>query len=225
MKTVQQWLRETDARDVVDQFLAAYPPETWRVKAAGISVSEAYKRMEDKLYAFIEKLRSLMPEAQGDMVFFAYPSGKGESSECLTTMIDRSELTDSQEKYYGWMTTNRAALMGYSIADTDYTTRHIPEVLAAILNEASFMGYEDAEFDKNCEELFASLEKSMEDIENGRVISADKLWEHLGLERPAKDEDEEMLDKKVKVAQIEYENYCRTREYEKVRQLLLAQQE
>lgn len=225
MKTVQQWLRETDARDVVDQFLAACPPETWRVKAAGISVSEAYKRMEDKLYAFIDKLRSLTPEAQDDMVFFAYPSRKGDSSECLTTMIDRSELIDSQGKYYGWMTTNRAALMGYSIADTDYTVRHMPEVLAAILNEASFMGYEDAEFNKNCEELFASLEKSMEDIDNGRVISADKLWEHLGFERPDKDEDEEMLDKKVRVAQIEYENYCRTREYEKVRQLLLPRQE
>ena len=115
--------------------------------------------------------------------------------------------------------------MGYSIADTDYTVRHMPEVLAAILNEASFMGYEDAEFNKNCEELFASLEKSMEDIDNGRVISADKLWEHLGLERPDKDEDEEMLDKKVRVAQIEYENYCRTREYEKVRQHLLPRQE
>ena len=56
MKTVQQWLNEIDPRDVVDQFIAAYPPETWRVKAAGISVSEAYKRMEDKLYAFIEQI-------------------------------------------------------------------------------------------------------------------------------------------------------------------------
>lgn len=115
--------------------------------------------------------------------------------------------------------------MGYSIADTKYTLDHISEVLAAILNEASFMGFADKEFEKNCEDLFASLEKSMEDVENGRVISADKLWEHLGLERSERDVGEENLDKKIRTAQIEYENYCRTREYEKVKKLLLSQQE
>ena len=225
MKTVQQWLSETDARDVVDSFLAAYPPEIWRIKAAGITVSEAYKRLEAALYTFIEELKSINAEAQERMIFFAYPSGRDSSPDCHTALIDAAELARQEEKYYGWMATNRATLMGYSIADTKYTLGHISEVLAAILNEASFMGFAAEEYEKNCEDLFASLEKSMEDVENGHLISADKLWEHLGLERPERDAGEENLDKKIRTAQIEYENYCRTREYEKVKKLLLFQQE
>ena len=220
MKTVQQWLNELEERDVVNSFVSLYPPELWRIKAAGITVSEAYGRLEQALYRFIEQLKELTPSSQEKMVFFACPDSKDSGYGCAVRLISAEELSADPVRYYGWMTTPRAEIMGFQIAETRFTLEHLPELIATILNEASFLGFREADFEKNRADLISSLEAGIKDAEEGHTFSAEELWDHLGIPRPEKDTMEDEYRDKLRQAQNEYDIYCLNREFKAVKELL-----
>ena len=226
MKTVQQWLREIDRQELVNTYQFLYPPEFWRLKNEEISVAEVYRRQAELLNNFINELLQLTP-AQEDtqMIFLATSAYKDGFPDEQATLVAVDELDEnSLPESYSWMLTDREKLVGYRIADSELTLDNICSILAQIIEESSFLGYSKDTFESERESLIQSLEQSEKDIEEGNAYSADEVWEHLGLKREAPDPKADELRAGVIRAEVEYNQYYRSKELSALMRKLTEEQ-
>ena len=124
-------------------------------------------------------------------------------------------LASDEPEHYTCDLTDHAEVMGYLVADTPLTIDNIETVLAQILFETSFFGYDQ----EGLPDVIESLKRSEEDIQAGRTYTAEEVWADLGLppEEPDKEADE--LESKIIAAEYAYDLFCRRREEAKLREL------
>ena len=226
MKTVQQWLREIDRQELVNTYQFLYPPEFWRLKNEEISVAEVYRRQAELLNNFIDELLQLTPSQEDtQMIFLATSAYKDGFPDEQATLVAVDELDEnSLPESYSWMLTDREKLVGYRIADSELTLDNMCSILAQIIEESSFLGYSKDTFESERESLIQSLEQSEKDIEDGNVYSADEVWEHLGLKREAPDPKADELRAGVIRAEVEYNQYYRSKELSALMRKLTEEQ-
>jgi hypothetical protein len=226
MKTVQQWLREIDRQELVNTYQFLYPPEFWRLKNEEISVAEVYRRQAELLNNFIDELLQLTPSHEdAKMIFLATSAYKDGFPDEQATLVAVDELDEnSLPESYSWMLTDREKLVGYKIADSELTLDNMCSILAQIIEESSFLGYSKDTFESERESLIQSLEQSEKDIEDGNVYSADEVWEHLGLKREAPDPKADELRAGVIRAEVEYNQYYRSKELSALMRKLTEEQ-
>ena len=226
MKTVQQWLREIDRQELVNTYQFLYPPEFWQLKNEEISVAEVYRRQAELLNNFIDELLQLTPSHEdAKMIFLATSAYKDGFPDEQATLVAVDELDEnSLPESYIWMLTDREKLVGYKIADSELTLDNMCSILAQIIEESSFLGYSKDTFESERESLIQSLEQSKKDIEDGNVYSADEVWEHLGLKREAPDPNADELRAGVIRAEVEYNQYYRSKELSALMRKLTEEQ-
>jgi hypothetical protein len=226
MKTVQQWLREIDRQELVNTYQFLYPPEFWQLKNEEISVAEVYRRQAELLNNFIDELLQLTPSHEdAKMIFLATSAYKDGFPDEQATLVAVDELDEnSLPESYSWMLTDREKLVGYKIADSELTLDNMCSILAQIIEESSFLGYSKDTFESERESLIQSLEQSEKDIEDGNVYSADEVWEHLGLKREAPDPKADELRAGVIRAEVEYNQYYRSKELSALMRKLTEEQ-
>lgn len=226
MKTVQQWLREIDRQELVNTYQFLYPPEFWQLKNEEISVAEVYRRQAELLNNFIDELLQLTPSHEdAKMIFLATSAYKDGFPDEQATLVAIDELDEnSLPESYSWMLTDREKLVGYKIADSELTLDNMCSILAQIIEESSFLGYSKDTFESERESLIQSLEQSEKDIEDGNVYSADEVWEHLGLKREAPDPKADELRAGVIRAEVEYNQYYRSKELSALMRKLTEEQ-
>lgn len=226
MKTVQQWLREIDRQELVNTYQFLYPPEFWQLKNEEISVAEVYRRQAELLNNFIDELLQLTPSHEdAKMIFLATSAYKDGFPDEQATLVAVDELDEnSLPECYSWMLTDREKLVGYKIADSELTLDNMCSILAQIIEESSFLGYSKDTFESERESLIQSLEQSEKDIEDGNVYSADEVWEHLGLKREAPDPKADELRAGVIRAEVEYNQYYRSKELSALMRKLTEEQ-
>ena len=213
MKTVQQWLREVDRQELISTYQYLYPPEFWQLKSSEKTVSEVYRIQADVLNRFIDDLLQLAPsEEETQMIFLATSAYKEGLPDEQAILIATDKLYDDSPEHYGWMLTDRERLVGYRVADTELTLDNIYSVLAQILEESSFLGYSIESFEAERKSLIHSLEESMKDVEEGKVYTADEVWEHLELKPQKHDPRADELRSDVVKAEFEYFQYSYTKE-------------
>lgn len=215
MKTVQEWLKDIDRQELVNTYQYLYPTEFWQLKDREITVAEVYRRQAKCLTEFIDELLTLTPSTDDrKMIFIAVSAYQDGHPEVETFLIAEDDLNnDRPPERYGWMMADREKLVGYKIADTEMTLDNISEVLAQILEEASFLGFSQDTFLAERESLNKSLEASMKDIEEGRYYTADEVWDHLGLKREPRDPRAEELRAEVTKAELKYNTYSWQKQY------------
>ena len=226
MKTVQQWLREIDRQELVNTYQFLYPPEFWQLKNEEISVAEVYRRQAELLNNFIDELLQLTPSQEDtQMIFLATSAYKDGFPDEQATLVAVDELDEnSLPESYSWMLTDREKLVGYKIADSELTLDNMCSILAQIIEESSFLGYSKDTFESERESLIQSLEQSEKDIEEGNAYSADEVWEHLGLKREAPDPKADELRAGVIRAEVEYNQYYRSKELSALMRKLTEEQ-
>lgn len=217
MKTLQQWVKEVDTDELVHAFLLASPPAFWEIKAHGVGVGEAYQRIEDAIRKFISEFLNLRVVDNQDKVFFAYPTQVDLGKDTIVNLIYLSEIDNDYVEHYDWMLTDRDELAGYLIADTQFNEENIIEILADILDDATFFGYSDQSFQGQIAEVQQELEESMKAVERGEVYSLDEVWEHLGFPPRKRDLEEEKLSRAMFKAKRNLDIYCRERELNEIR--------
>lgn len=217
MKTLQQWIKEVDTDELVHAFLLASPPAFWEIKEHGVGVGEAYQRIEDAIRKFISEFLKLNAVDNQDKVFFAYPTQVDLGKDTIVNLIYLSEIDNDYVEHYDWMLTDRDELAGYLIADTQFNEENIIEILADILDDATFFGYSDQSFQARIAEVQQELEESMKAVERGEVYSLDEVWEHLGLPPRKRDLEEEKLSRAMFKAKRNLDIYCRERELNEIR--------
>ena len=98
-----------------------------------------------------------------------------------------------------------------------FDEENIIEVLADILEEATFFGYSNKSFQERRAEVNQELEESLKAVEQGKTYSLDEVREHLGLPPRKEDPEEETLRRAMFRAKRYLDIYCRERELNEIR--------
>lgn len=221
MKTVQDLLREADIARVIESYFLAHPVNYSLLPDKSRAVSEIEAAAEEKLRRLIHSLLELEPQASEEHIFYAVPMYDSSSAQIEVLLSCREEiLHNTLPEHYGWELQPWAQVLGSFIADTELTVTHIDDVLAEILYEMRFFGFDQAQWEANHAEFTKGLQKSMEEAESGHTYPIEDLWEEFGLPREKPDEVAEELKGKIMQAEWEYSQYCRRREAAEVRKLL-----
>ena len=150
-------------------------------------------------------------------MFFAYPTQVDLGKETIVNLIYLSEIDNDNVEHYDWMLADRDELAGYLIADTQFNEENIIEVLADILEDATFFGYSDQSVQERRAEVKKELEESLKSVEQGKTYSLDEVREHLGLPPRKEDPEEETLRRAMFRAKRHLDIYCRERELNEIR--------
>ena len=220
MKTVQEWIRETDIDKLADAYFYEYPIEYERYINSEKKVSEIKDAYRKRFYEFIEQLKSIEPKALSDDergIFFCHKAyGKDMKNPETVLCIESEFLKCDKPQTYSWILTDFDEIMGYYIAETETTIKNINDALAQIIYEMTFFGYSQEDIEKGRLEL----EEAEKEADEGKAVSAENLFADLGIEpQPRDEEDTEMLGK-IYLMENEYNQYWLRKEVEKVRDQL-----
>lgn len=152
MKTVKDWLDETDPGEIMKAYRAPdslSPYSTWYGK---VWMSKAIRKALDTKAGPIS-----------DYVFVATPVSHGSLFECVTKMHKKSDLLAHQPgdavNSYCWGLLPLASVLSTEIADTPYMRRNAGHVLAFILNGAG----EFSDCDEDKELLLRAMRKTVKE--------------------------------------------------------------
>ena len=217
MKTVQQHLRELDHNRLIEVYLFEHPIEYNHPALAGLTVSQIREKYTKGMRKFIERLCGLTPKADPDGrvgILFAHRcievgSLSGTEDYCLVHADE--VLSDGVDaKTYAYEFTNQSEIVGFLVADSEYTRRHIYGLMADVLYQASFFGYRQEGLAKALEDL----DRSMKEAEEGNVLSIDEIMEKYIPEHESERKDPAEMDLRNTVlkAAFDYNEHFKKKE-------------
>lgn len=218
MKTVQEWLREVDEKELTDTYLAEFPIDYKMIADRSLTLGMIRNRCKERFLAYLHELKTLEPvKPETPEIFFAHKQWKAGHSGVETSLCKAEELcTKVHPECYSWICVDFAKAMGYLISDAPLTQKNILVVLAQILHELSFFGYTQEEMEEEREKLEASLNE----CEEGKTHPIEELWGSIGPEKPEPDPEAEALEQEIRTAETKYNLFCQSREMEKLREML-----
>ena len=217
MKTVQQYLKELDWDRLIDTYLFEHPFEYRDPALAGLTVSLIRERYTEGMRKFIERLCGLTPKDDPDGrvgILFAHrcievePMSRTEGY-CLVHADE--VLSDGENaKTYAYEFTDQSEIVGFLVADVEYTRRHVYGLMADVLYQASFFGYRQ----EGLAEALEDLDRSIKEVENGNVLSIDEIMEKYIPEHESerKDPAEKDLRNTVLKAAFDYNEHFKKKE-------------
>ena len=166
---------------------------------------------------FIERLCGLTPKDDPDGregILFAHrcievgPMSRTEGYCLVHTDEVLSDGVDA--KTYAYEFTDQSEIVGFLVADSGYTSRHIYGLIADVLYQASFFGYRQ----EGLAEALEDLDRSMKEVENGNVHTMDELLEECFPEYKSerKDPAEKDLRNTVLKAAFDYNEHFKKKE-------------
>lgn len=231
MRTVQEILRELDVDKLIDEYLYKDPIdyESFANKENGSwEINEVRSRCHNRIREFIERLKTLQitpPEDGHTSIFLTYNHIKDGFDEPMFDLIHLDELMGNAERIegYAYEFQHQSEIVGYLVAETELTEHYIYELMADVLFEASFFGYEEEHLEEERQSLDKAI-KEMEDIKAGKAEGRmhtieDLLGDHFDPE----DDTEKDLRQKAYEASHKYSEYSRNRELEKVKEMVVKE--
>lgn len=176
MKIVQEYLKTLDPDKLYDTYCSKYgafkdvsamsvPPEVMQKKR------EYYENRRGNFHAYIERLLSLTPSVSEEVsILLSYP-GLDESEwmiEPITEMFLQSDIlekADADLTPYAYEFTAQEEIMSFLVSDAPYTQHHLFELMADVLYEASWFGYEQ----EGLEDAINKLDKAKEEVKAGHT--------------------------------------------------------
>ena len=221
MNTVQEWLQSLAAEKIAREYMLRYPVALWEINDKELTIKEVENRYNKAFLDYIEHLKTLCvkPLVDKKYVFFGHGYMEKELHEevqaslvCLEELMEAKDL--DKVSTYAYTYDSQEEIMGYLIADTEYTKRNIYDIIVEILWEGSFFGYKN----EKLQEARSSLEEAIKESENGNgtFYTLEDLKDHLGIEDEEVDEEAEALSYKIREAFMQYNSYKKTKELSKV---------
>ena len=246
MKTVKDYICMLDVDQLADMYFSKYDKSLYGYyigcplsdekddRVPVMTISEFVEDQKMLFYEYIEHLKSIditQNEDGKQGIIYAYNRLEGYygwSDTLCAELVYLDELEDDPEscENYGYMLTEFSEMLGFLVADNQYTQGNIYEVIADVLYEASWFGYRE----EGIEEERKALEEENEELEKGEGKSYDSLdalfTDLLGEEgfQEMKDrsyhetEEEKKLGDAAREARNKYEHYSMVKE----RKLILA---
>lgn len=223
MKNVQAYLKEMDKEKLINEYLYDNPINIFKLNDESLTIKEAKDRIKGNLRKYIDRLCSLPIEKSEDgkdYMLFAHRVLKDGYHEIESSLVCIQDLKEKGEDVdtYGYMFIKQNEVMGYMISDEEFTQKNLYDVLADVLYEASFFGFEQ----ERLEEEMQKLDESIKEVEEGNCESytLEELREELGVEKEETDETADELQRKVWEATYAHDLYCKREELKKLRENL-----
>ncbi|MDA3045784.1 hypothetical protein OFO10_01275 [Campylobacter sp. VBCF_06 NA8] len=215
MKSVQKWLKKLKTERLIKEYFYKYPINLADLdKVQSLSVAQVRELGEERLRKFIKKLRHIKPKKmEHEAIFFACEHIVEEDlSEPTFDLIHTDELLEkgNEAEGYSYKFCKQAEIVGFLVADLEFTKENIYELMAEILYEASFFGFES----KGVKKANKHLKKAIKEVEEGKVITDDEFRAKFGIKEKERDERADELSNAVIKAKFEYSKYMRDKELE-----------
>ena len=203
MKTVQEHLKECNHDELIQTYFSRYPIQyeewsSWDLDVEGIRNAE-----QEALKKYIEKLCGMepMPREEDQGIFFIRRCIENGINDEETELAFRSELLEKgvSAETYAYEFTPQAETISFLVSDAPLTQKHLLDLLADVLYEASFFGYEQEDLadekallDEAIAEVKAAEENRFENCIPFEEVQKD-LQEKFGITFDRESEDEHEL--------------------------------
>lgn len=215
MKNVQTYLKELDREKQIDYFLERDPVPYTKPEWSHRPVSDVTEYWRKEISGFIDRLCNLeiKPSKDGECIFFVHYIMENFYKEPCFSLVHLNEFkTDPYNAYsYAYEFQNQAEIVGYLVAETPLTLEYIYELMADIMYEASFFGFEQEDLTEEKEKLLQAKE-AMEKANEDRFVSFNEYKESIGWKDEAADPEAEKLRNAVWDAVSAYNNYSDKKE-------------
>lgn len=229
MKTVREVLRELDTERLLETYVYDHPIEFYKLKTMNYPASEIYRGYKELYRELLERLRAMeiKPSEDGRQGILFVGRYLKENIDANTyDLIFMDDLLEKgvQCESYAYEFTQQAEILGFLVADTPRTQDNIYELMADVMNEASFFGFQQEELDAELKRL----EEAEKEAEAGLGITHEELFEKLDQKlgrtrhrRFVEENSEEVqLRRKAYKAIMDYCQYCREQELLQIKKQL-----
>ena len=234
MKTIQQIVSELDSCKLVSKYMDLYVSlpfeegdysriESSKHLSKLLYLVDLRKRITfiaKRLFDFIERIKTLKVEKSKDIIIGYYSSEYYDKID--TSLIHYDELIDKGDdcETYAYEFSTQEEIFGWRLPNTEFVQLNIYEIVASILYEASFFGYDQFALP----EAKKAIKQSMEEIKSGDYECTS--WEELKDELNLKNEDNTKVELRSQLisAESEYYDYLRKCELNEILKLIEEEQ-
>ena len=236
MKTIQEVIREMDAEKIESTYFYEHDSKIWELppdKYDGVTLREYKNQRSKHFYKFLRSLFDIEPkpeEGRDNILFLAKTLDEEDDLAIHLAYSDeilKAESCDYEHfSTYDFSLTPRNEAMAFLVAYNKLTQDNIMKLVVEFLWEISFYGYDEEDVRREAEELDRRLKSFKEHPEKGRP--ADEVFEEFrvkhGLPREEIYPREDELRDKKSSAVMEYNQYCRSVELERIKEYLEGDQ-
>lgn len=226
MKTIQEYLRNADR----GQLLAALANDAlyntiFLLEYKEKTIDEIQNAVKVNMNAFIDHLPSLKTKPSDHMVMYMNKASSFDRrfnhEDKTLFLIDINEIRkDLYASSYAFEMSPWEKTLGYLVADNKLTQDYKTDLLTQYLHEISFFGTVPEKRQITIDEIHADLDQSMKEIEEGKTIPAEKVFndlaEEFGFPLDEEDDFQDELKKEIFEAEFRYSRYCHWRERSRI---------
>lgn len=178
-----------------------------------------HKRIK-KLFQYIERIKALDIQKSNDMIL-AY-SMNNFYDKLSTSYIKYNDIINKpndQIETYAYEFSDQKEIFGWRLPETQFVQENIYYVIANILYEASFFGYDQETLKENRQQLDEAI-KEVQELEINKMKG--QTFEDFKRKYNIEDDPKELIElrNQVILAENEYHKYLKFKELNEIRQLL-----
>ena len=229
METVQAWLNKLDTEKLIHTYLSENPISYDTHKEyLDHTVREIRDTYEETLRQYIERLRHLeikSDENKMQGLLYVHRIMSDGHQERTYNLIYVEEFLEQgyDASDYAYEFTEQAVIMGFLVAETPLTQRYIYEMIADVLSEASFFGFEQEYLQEEKEKLLKAEREINEGSCEGTTLEEfeAELEQEQGFTFDRESDDERALSHEVLVAELAYNSHSRKKELDLIRSMIV----
>jgi len=216
MKTIQQWLAECDKEKLIDTYIYQYFNDLSDIplEYRAMSLDELIVRKKQNTADCIEHLLSLdIIEPKNGKTGIIFGHNHYDSKEWAELVYAEELLSVGVEcKTYAYEFTLQAKMVGFFLAENEYTQKNQYEIIGAFLHEATFFGWKQ----EYLQEAIEDLELAIKETQNGNAKAVDfdafldELSDRYGLDDGYQEgEEEEKIREEIQSDIFAFDNMCK----------------
>ena len=229
METVQAWLNKLDTEKLIHTYLIENPISYDTHKEyLDHTVREIRDKYEETLQQYIERLRHLeikSDENKMQGLLYVHRIMSDGHQERTYNLIYVEEFLEQgyDASDYAYEFTEQAVILGFLVAETPLTQRYIYELIADVLSEASFFGFEQEYLQEEKEKLLEAEREINEGNCEGTPLEEfeAELEQEQGFTFDRESDDERALSHEVLVAELAYNSHSRKKELDLIRSMIV----
>lgn len=232
MKTVQEVLRTLNMYKLVNTYICEYESNFLKddeldninrnndinnsdpLKASALYIYHVHEKMYNlvNLFKFIDSLKKLEAKVTRDMIISYTVSDYYDVIR--TSLIHYDELINKKEncELYAYEFCNHNEIMGFKLPETEFVIDNIYTIMADILYEASFFGYQSEQLNEVKEQLTSVIEEIKSGDFNTKPFNINEVY------KP--DRIEEKLYLELITAKNNYNSFLQKKEINNILKLL-----
>lgn len=221
MKTIQEYLKKADKEKLIEEYLLRYPIDYEReMKPAEMTVNQMKEKKKERLSSYIDHLCSLTPEEprnNEEGMLYIYRVLKDGIDEVESGLTDIKELLEKgidEAKDYAYEFAPQPEIMNYLVADNPLTQKHIYELMADVMYEASWFGYENEFLHEELDYLEEALDEADKAAEKTHTYDEEEFIKEFNIEIDKESPDEKELRIAANKAEWAYMMHSKRKERE-----------